>query len=152
MGEIDRAAHVPERWRAAAYGDRSIPLPGGGAMMPPAALGRILTRMALPASGSFRLIGEDSYAAALLSAMGLVAAGDDSPADVLLFTGAVRAIDEGRCGPLAPGARAGGALQERGVSRLFTATRTAAGWSIDRFGDAAVEPLAGDRPEPGFTF
>ena len=53
MGSVAREDHVPEGARAFAYFDRPIALGDGRAMMPPAALGRLLSALA-PAPASVR--------------------------------------------------------------------------------------------------
>ncbi len=46
MGSVAREDYVPEGARAFAYVDRPIKLGAGHAMMPPAALGRLLSELA----------------------------------------------------------------------------------------------------------
>ena len=50
MGSVERERFVPEAARALAYFDRPLKLAEGRAMMPPAALGRLLSEAA-PAAG-----------------------------------------------------------------------------------------------------
>ena len=46
MGSVERENFVPETSLAFAYFDRTLPLGNGRAMMPPAALGRLLSELA----------------------------------------------------------------------------------------------------------
>src|SRR6478736_5758975 len=70
MGSVERESFVPEAARALAYFDRPVPLAGGRAMMPPAALGRLLSELA-PRPGERALVvgSGTGYSAAVLRAI-----------------------------------------------------------------------------------
>src|SRR5687768_9585408 len=72
MGAVERERFVPEGARALAYFDRPLKLADERTMMPPAALGRLLSELA-PAPGERALIvgSGTGYSAALLREMGL---------------------------------------------------------------------------------
>ena len=72
MGSVAREDHVPDAARAFAYFDRPILFGEGRAMMPPAALGRLLNELA-PRPGERALVvgAASDYSAALLVAIGL---------------------------------------------------------------------------------
>src|SRR4029453_11340053 len=72
MGSVERERFVPEGARALAYFDRPLKLAKGRAMMPPAALGRLLSELA-PQPGERALIlgSGTGYSAALLRQIGL---------------------------------------------------------------------------------
>src|SRR5262245_54004109 len=72
MGKVERERFVPEPARAFAYFDRSVPIGGGRSLMPPAALGRLLTEVA-PRSGERALVvgSATGYSAAVLRDIGL---------------------------------------------------------------------------------
>jgi protein-L-isoaspartate(D-aspartate) O-methyltransferase len=163
MGTVAREDYVPSAARAFAYFDRSIALDDGTSLMPPAALGRLLSELDPQPGERALVIGGGGYSAALLEAVGLSVTAK-SPADalasgkpkasvdLLLFDGAVDHIPDALVARLAPGGRIGAAIVDRGVTRLAIA-RLANGQPAWRtIGDAAVSPLAGfDRP-PVFTF
>ena len=67
MGSVERENFVPEAARAFAYFDRTLPLGNGRAMMPPAALGRLLSELA-PRAGERALVvaAGTGYSAGLL--------------------------------------------------------------------------------------
>jgi len=72
MSSVERERFVPEHARALAYFDRPLRLDAGRAMMPPAALGRLLSELAPKAGERALIIGSGTgYSAALLGAIGL---------------------------------------------------------------------------------
>ena len=67
MGRVERERFVPENARALAYFDRPLGIGQGRSMMPPAALGRLLTEAAPLAGQRALVIGSGTgYAAAVL--------------------------------------------------------------------------------------
>lgn len=131
MGSVPREDHVPAASRMTAYVDRAIPLGDGRSMMPPAALGRLLSELA-PRPGERALVvaSAGGYAAALLRAIGCavteidgldaVKAGKDF--DLMVIDGAAEIVPSGLLAKVAPHGRIGVALADRGVTRLAIGT------------------------------
>ena len=69
MGSVERERFVPDRYKSLAYFDRPLPIGAGRTMMPPAALGRLLSELAPVAGERALVVGSGSgYSAALLGA------------------------------------------------------------------------------------
>ncbi len=164
MGSVAREDYVPEGARAFAYFDRPIALGEGRSMMPPAAIGRLLSELA-PRPGEQALVvaAGSGYSAALLEAMGLDVTsiggpdagpetGADARFDLILIDGAVEHIPQPLVDYLVEGGRLATALRERGVSRLVVGRAVAGGLGLRIIVDADVAPLGQfDRPR-AFTF
>lgn len=175
MGALPRENYVPEAARSFAYFDRPLKLGGGRAMMPPAALGRLLSELA-PRVGERALVvgAATGYSAALLSLIGLavtateedpalaataramgveIAASDDgAPYDLILIDGAIEYIPEELVGRLVEGGRLGTALLDRGVSRLVVGRAASGRLGLRTIVDADVPPLPGFERVRAFTF
>ena len=181
MASIPREEFAPAASRAFAYFDRPLPLGGGRSMMPPAALGRLLSELAPRAGERALVIGAGSgYSAALLSAIGCdVIATEDDPAlaaqaraagtlladsdpgegfELILIDGAVEHIPQSLIDRLAEGGRLGTALIDRpdrsgkGVTRLVIGRAAAGHFGLRTIAHAEVGALPGfDRPR-AFTF
>jgi protein-L-isoaspartate(D-aspartate) O-methyltransferase len=181
MGRIARERFIPEPARALAYSDRPVPLDGGRAMMPPAALGRLLSELA-PRPGERALIvgSATGYSAALLREIGLdvVALESDSrfsaaarelgvetvtgslqegwpkgaPFDLILIDGAVEEIPAALVRQLAPAGRLGAALVERGIARLVVGQAASGSFGIRSVVDVDVALLPGFEKPRVFTF
>lgn len=160
MASVAREEFVPEAARAFAYFDRSIPLGNGGAMMPPAAIGRLLSAIA-PRAGERALVVGDGggYSAALLEAIGLEVTaidGAEPPAgakyDVVLIDGAIEAVPEALVACLVEGGRLATALLDRGVSRLVAGRVAGASLGLRSLADADVAPLPNFQRPRAFTF
>ncbi|MEQ7874894.1 protein-L-isoaspartate O-methyltransferase [Sphingomonas sp. ASV193] len=155
MGAVAREDHVPDNARAFAYFDRPIPLDNGRSIMPPAALGRLLSELA-PRAGERALVVEPAsgYPAALLRHIGLtVDEGEgQGPYDLVLVDGAVEEWPASLTALLAEHGRVGTALLDRDVTRLAVGTRAGAGIAFRTIADAGVAPIARFRRAPAFTF
>jgi protein-L-isoaspartate(D-aspartate) O-methyltransferase len=181
MGKVEREAFVPEGARALAYFDRSLPIGNGRSMMPPAALGRLLT-MASPKQGQRALVigSGTGYAAAVLGQIGLdvvaleadeglaseaTASGIETtigelskgwakaaPYDVILLDGAVEEVPAALGKQLAPGGVLLGAIVDRGVTRLIVGTCANGAIGWRSIADADVAPLPGFERPRAFTF
>ena len=181
MGSVERERFVPEAARPLAYFDRPLKIAPGRAMMPPAALGRLLTELGPKAGERALVVGSGSgYSAALLSAIGLqvvalesdkalaVAAADSgietaigaldqgwaqgAPYDLILVDGAVEEVPAALTRQLREGGRLAGAIVDRGVSRLVVG-RTAGGvLGLRTIADAEVDLLPGFERPLAFTF
>jgi protein-L-isoaspartate(D-aspartate) O-methyltransferase len=160
MGTVPREEFVPDKVRALAYLDRPLDLGDGRAMMPPAVLGRLLTELR-PKSGEKALIvgRATDYAATVLQKMGLdveAADGPDVPGneafDLILIDGAVEEVPQQLAARLAPGGRLGGAIVDRGVTRLAVGRSAGGAFGLKTFADAEVPVLPGFAQPPAFTF
>ena len=137
MASVPREQFVPEAARALAYADRPIDLGEGRALMPPAALGKLVTELE-PRPGERALVvgSGNGYAAKVLDALGLdVDEAEEHHSagkalyDIILIDGAVEDIPAGLVARLAPHGRLGAAIAENGVTRL--AVGQVAGGRID---------------------
>ena len=177
MGSIAREDFVPAEARALAYFDRPLKVAKGRAMMPPAALGKLLTELA-PQSGEKALVvgSGTGYSATLLRAIGLDvialesdkdlagAAGDTTvgdlaagwpqgaPYDLILLDGAAEEIPPTFGKQLRDGGRLGGAILERGVSRLVIGRAAGGVLGLRTIADADVDLLPGFERPRAFTF
>ena len=172
MGSVAREDYVPESARAFAYFDRPILFGEGRSMMPPAALGRLLSEVAPRAGERALVVGAASdYSAALLVAIGLdvtsldVTSLDvtslDGPAegegqsagfDLILIDGAVEHIPQPLVDRLVEGGRLAAALRVAGVSRLVVGRATAGRLGLRTIVNADVPPLRHDERPRAFTF
>lgn len=181
MAAVEREKFVPEAARAFAYFDRPLKIAEGRSMMPPAALGRLLSDAAPVAGEKALIVGAGTgYSAALLQAVGLdvtaiesdegliagaiaadvaVGKGDlakghvkGAPYDLILIDGAVEQIPDALLGQLAEGGRIAVALVDRGVSRLTLGRKANGSISLAAIVDADVAPLPGFERPKAFTF
>jgi protein-L-isoaspartate(D-aspartate) O-methyltransferase len=160
MAVVAREDFVPEAARSFAYSDRPIAFGGGRSMMPPAALGRLLSELA-PRPGEHALVvgAASGYAAALLERIGLTVsstdgpeAGAGDPVDLILIDGAVEAVPQDLVDRLVEGGRLGTALRDRGVSRLAVGRAVAGRLGLRTIVDADVAPLPQFERPRAFTF
>jgi protein-L-isoaspartate(D-aspartate) O-methyltransferase len=160
MAAVSREDFVPAAARALAYGDRPIQLGEGRSMMPPAALGRLLSELAPRGGERALVVGAGSgYTAALLAHIGLDVtsqdgpdAGDGEPFDLILIDGAVDEVPQALVDRLAPGGRLGTALRDRGVSRLVIGRAVGGRLGLRAIVDADVPALPQFARRPAFTF
>lgn len=178
MGSVEREAFVPEAAKALAYFDRPLRIAPGRAMMPPAAIGRLLSELE-PRSGEKALVigSGRGYSAALLAAIGLevtalesdpalaseagveTVTGDlakgwakSAPYDLILFDGAVDTVPDAIIAQIAPHGRIGLPLLDRGVTRLATGQVSGGKLGFLPIVDADVTPLPGFERPPVFSF
>jgi protein-L-isoaspartate(D-aspartate) O-methyltransferase len=181
MGSVERERFVPEAARALAYFDRPLRLSEDRSMMPPAALGRLLSELA-PRPGERALVvgSGTGYSAALLTEMGLevvaleaekalaavaTSAGVNTmigelsggwpkggPYDIILIDGAVADIPEALAAQLTPGGRLAGAVADRGVTRLVIGRASGRTLGLRTIVDADVGSLPGFERPRAFTF
>lgn len=181
MSLVPRELFVPEGERLLAYADRAIPLGEGRAMAAPAVLGLLLTAM-VPDRGQSALVvgGATGYSAAVLEQMGIKATSLESspalaavarerkidvaegplaaghkrgaPYDLILIDGAVEVIPDELVSQLKEGGRLGGALLERGISRLIVGRKAGGGFGYHSIADAATPALPGFERPKAFTF
>jgi protein-L-isoaspartate(D-aspartate) O-methyltransferase len=181
MGSVERERFVPEAARALAYFDRPLKLAKRRAMMPPAALGRLLSELAPTAGERALIVGSGTgYSSALLLEIGLdvtalesdkaLAAAADAvgvqtisgdlangwakgaPYDVILLDGAVEEIPPALVKQLRDGGRLAGAIVDRGVTRLVIGRLSGGALGLRTIADADVDHLPGFERPRAFTF
>jgi protein-L-isoaspartate(D-aspartate) O-methyltransferase len=160
MGTLPREDYVPPQARAFAYMDRPISFGDGGSMMPPAALGRLLSELAPRAGERALVVGAASrYSADLLAHIGCAVTSteglegdDDAPYDLILIDGAVDDVPQALVDRLIEGGRLGTALRDRGISRLAVGRAAAGRLGLRTIVDADVAPLPQFARRPAFTF
>jgi protein-L-isoaspartate(D-aspartate) O-methyltransferase len=181
MASVERENFVPEAARALAYADRPLPLGNGRAMMPPAALGRLLSELAPRPGERALVIGSGTgYSAALLEAIGLevvaleadealagsardlgvqTVTGDladgwkkGAPYDLVLLDGAVEEVPPALAKQLSANGRLAGAVVDRGVTRLVVGRAAGGVLGLRSLADADVEILPGFERPRAFTF
>jgi protein-L-isoaspartate(D-aspartate) O-methyltransferase len=160
MGSVPREDYVPASARASAYIDRQVAVGDGRFMMPPTALGRLLSALA-PRPGERALIvgAPTGYSAALLKHIGLDVtsidgpdAGQGEPFDLILIDGAVEEVPQTLIDRLAEGGRLATGLRDRGVSRLAIGRAAGGRIGLRTIADAEVAPLPGFERPRAFTF
>ena len=181
MSVVPREKFVPADQKPLAYADRSIPLGEGRALPAPAVLGLLLTALATLRGERALLVGAGSgYSAAVLAEMGLdVTSVESSPAlveiarkngvkaiegplaegsvkgapyDIILVDGAIDHIPDALIDQLGDGGRLGGAIIERGITRLFIGRRAGGGFGFQPITDASTPVLPGFERPKTFTF
>lgn len=160
MASVPREQFVPEAVKPLAYSDRPLDLGEGRAMMPPAALGRLIMELEVRAGQHALVIGSDNgYAARVLEELGLAvdSASDHHSAgkaiyDVILIDGAVEDVPAGLVGRLAPDGRLGTAIADNGVTRLAIGKVSNGILGLRRFADAEVPVLSAFARPRVFTF
>ena len=181
MGRIERERFAPDKARALAYFDRPLGIGQGRSMMPPAALGRLLSEAAPLAGQRALVIGSGTgYSAAVLKAIGLEvvaleadkglasaaqATGIDTvvgelakgwpkgaPYHLILLDGAVEEIPAALGKQLAPDGLIIGAIDDRGVTRLIVGSCANGAIGWRSVADSDVEPLPGFERPRAFTF
>ncbi|HEU4499247.1 MAG TPA: protein-L-isoaspartate O-methyltransferase [Sphingomicrobium sp.] len=181
MGKVERERFVPEASRPFAYFDRAVRIGQGRSLMPPAALGRLLTE-AGPRPGERALVvgSGTGYSAAVLREIGLevvalesdqLLAADAQAADIetvvgtlrdgwskgapyqlILLEGAVEEVPAAFAKQLATGGRIVGAIIDRGVARLSVGTSASGSIGWRSLADSDVEALPGFERPRAFTF
>jgi protein-L-isoaspartate(D-aspartate) O-methyltransferase len=181
MGSVERERFVPEAAGPLAYFDRPLRISKDRAMMPPAALGRLLSEVA-PRDGERALVvgSGTGYSAAVLRAIGLqvVALESDealaaaarangietmvgdlatgwtrsAPYDLILLDGAVEEVPPDLVKQTREGGRIAGALIDRGVARLVVGRAAGGTLGLRSIADADVAALPGFERPRAFTF
>ena len=181
MSSVERERFVPDSAKALAYFDRPLRLTAKRAMMPPAALGRLLSELAPRAGERALVVGSATgYSAAVLAAIGLdvIALESDealaaegraagvqavtgdlakghakaAPYDVILIDGAVPEVPAALVKQLADNGRLAGALADRSVTRLVIGRVAGGALGLRAIADADVARLPGFDKPPVFTF
>jgi protein-L-isoaspartate(D-aspartate) O-methyltransferase len=181
MGSVERERFVPESARTLAYFDRPLRVSNGRAMMPPAALGRLLSELAPQPGERALIVGSGTgYSAALLREIGLdvIALESDealagaadaaevqtvigelsngwpkgAPYDLMLLDGAAEEIPAALVKQLRDGGRLAGAIVDRGVTRLVIGRVSGGALGLRTVADAEVDHLPGFERPRAFTF
>ena len=160
MASVPREQFVPEYVRPLAYTDRPLDLGNGQAMMPPAALAKLVMELEPRAGEKALVVGSgNGYSASVLEALGLevetasaTASAGKSGYDIILIDGAVEEVPESLVSRLAPNGRLGTAISDNGVTRLAIGRRAGASLGFRRFADVQVPVLAGFNRPRAFTF
>src|SRR4051794_22699516 len=181
MGRIEREKFLPSAVRALAYVDRAVAIGEDRLMSGPAVVGRLLTQMK-PEPGQRALVvgAGTGYSVAVLAAMGLSVKGlesdaelisiarsagvklvqgslelglaGDGPYDQILIDGAVDVVPDAIVAQLADGGRLGGAINDRGVTRLVVGRKSGSAFGTLSIGDAGVPVLPGFSRPKEFVF
>ena len=181
MSLVPRERFVPDELKPLAYIDRAVPLGEGRALPPPAVLGLLLTALA-PLRGERALVvgAATGYSAAVLAEMGvatdavecssaLAAAARENGVqvvegaleagnpkggdyDFILIDGAVESIPDALVAQLKDGGRLGGAIVDKGITRLIIGRRAGSGFGYLTVADAATPALPGFQRPQAFTF
>ena len=131
-------------------------------MMPPAALGRMLSELA-PRPGERALVvgAASRYSAALLEAIGLAVTSIDGldptesegdAFDLILIDGAVEQIPQALIDRLVEGGRLAAGLRESGITRLIIGRAAGGRLGIRAIVDADIPALPIFTLPPAFTF
>lgn len=163
MGSVPREDFVPEGSRAAAYADRAVRLPGGGALPAPLFHGLMLAE-ALPERADSVLVvdGGSGYLPALIEPMvgalavispeDAVAGRIKSSPTLVLIDGAVEHLPEPLVRKLADGTRLVAGLVERGVTRLAVGRKAGGVLGLVALAETGVPRLAAFDREAGWSF
>jgi protein-L-isoaspartate(D-aspartate) O-methyltransferase len=163
MGTVPRENFVPEQSRAAAYADRAVRLPDGGALPAPVFHGMLLAE-ARPSSEDRVLVvdGGSGYLPALLepmvAAMAVVSPEDavagriKSNPTLVLVDGAIEHVPEPLAKKLAEGTRMVTGLVERGVTRLAVGRKAGGTLGLVALAETGVPRLAAFDREAGWSF
>lgn len=160
MAAVPREQFVPEAVRALAYSDRPLDMGGGNALMPPAALAKLITELQPRAGERALVVGPaPNYAARVLETMGLVVDVADGPAvtgkgqyDLILIDGAVEEVPASLVGRLNPEGRLGTGIADNGVTRLAVGRVAGGVLGLRRFADGQVPLLSAFSRPRAFTF
>ena len=160
MASVPREEFVPEAVRPLAYSDRPLHLGDGKALMPPAALARLIMELEVRAGERALVVGSaNGYAARVLEALGLsvdTAEGHQSAGkaiyDLILIDGAVEDVPAGLVARLGPNGRLGTAVADNGVTRLAIGKVSNGILGLRRFADAEVPVLSSFSRPRVFSF
>jgi protein-L-isoaspartate(D-aspartate) O-methyltransferase len=181
MSLVPRERFVPDELKPLAYIDRAVPLGEGRALPPPAVLGLLLTALAPLRRERALVVGAATgYSAAILAEMGIATdavecssalaaaarkngvqvvegaleAGNPKGGDYdfILIDGAVESIPDALVGQLKDGGRLGGAIVDKGITRLIIGRKAGSGFGYLTVADAATPALPGFQRPQAFTF
>ena len=181
MSLVPRERFVPDEQKPLAYIDRAVPLGEGRALPPSAVVGLLLTALA-PLRGERALVvgAATGYSAAVLTEMGIATDAVESSSslaaiarkngvqviegdleggnpqggeyDFILIDGAVESIPDAIVAQLKDGGRLGGAIVDKGITRLIVGRKAGTGFGYLTVADAATPALPGFQRPQAFTF
>ena len=163
MSVVPREDFVPEGQRAAAYSDRAVRLPGGGALPAPLFHGLLLTE-ARPRSTDAALVvdGGSAYLPALIEPIVgtlAVVSPEDAAAGrisgkptLVLIDGAIEHLPEALARKLPDGARLVTGLVERGITRLAAGRKVGGSLGLVALAETGIPRLAAFDREAGWSF
>ncbi len=181
MSLVPRERFVPDEQKPLAYIDRALPIGEGRALPAPAVTGLLLTALA-PIRGERALVigSGTGYSAAVLTEMGIATEAVESSSslaavarqngvevvegelecghptggayDMVLIDGAVEVIPDAIVDQLTDGGRLGGAIVDKGITRLIVGRKAGTGFGYLTIADAATPALPGFQRPHAFTF
>lgn len=164
MASVPREEFVPANQRAAAYADRAVRLPDGGALPAPLFHGMLLAE-AQPAAGDRAVVvdGGSGYLAALVKPLvatlqtvspAEAAAGQfrGSSPTLVLIDGAVEHVPAALANKLADGTRVVTGLVERGVTRLAAGRKAGTSLGLVPLAEIGVPRLPAFDLEASWSF
>ena len=163
MGAVPREDFVPKQSRAAAYADRAVRLPNGGALPAPVFHGMMLAE-ARPDKADRVLVvdGGSGYLPALLeplvNALAVVSPDDavagriKSNPTLVLIDGAVEHLPDPLVRKLADGTRVVTGLVERGVTRLAVGRKAGGALGLVALAETGVPRLTAFDREAAWSF
>lgn len=164
MSRVAREDFVPADQRAAAYSDRAVRLPDGGALPAPLFHGMLLAEARpAPADRVIVVDGGSDYLPVLVAPMvamvETVGAADaacgklrGAGATLLLIDGAIEHLPEALVKKLPEGVRVVTGLSERGVTRLAAGRKTGATLGLVPLAEIGVPRLAAFDREASWSF
>lgn len=163
MGTVAREDFVPENQRAAAYADRAVRLPGGGALPAPLFHGLLLAEARPSVEDSTLVIdGGSGYLGALVEPLVgamTVASPEDAAAgrikgqpSLVLIDGAIEHLPAALVRKLPEGARIVTGVVERGVTRLAIGRKAGGVIGLVSLIETGVPRLAAFDREDGWSF
>ena len=181
MSLVPRERFVPDEQKPLAYIDRALPIGEGRALPAPAVTGLLLTALA-PIRGERALVigSGTGYSAAVLTEMGIATEAVESSSslaavarqngvevvegelerghptggayDIVLIDGAVEVIPDAIVEQLTDGGRLGGAIVDKGITRLIVGRKAGTGFGYLTVADAATPALPGFQRPHAFSF
>ena len=163
MGTVPREDFVPEGQRAAAYSDRAVRLPGGGALPAPLFHGLLLTE-ARPTSADRVLVvdGGSGYLPALLAPMVAeitVVSPEEAAAGrircnptLVMIDGAIEHLPNPLARKLPDGVRLLTGLVERGITRLAAGRKAGGSLGLVALAESGIPRLAAFDREASWSF
>ena len=163
MSIVPREHFVPEGQRSAAYADRAVRLPGGGALPAPLFHGLLLTEARPTSADSVVVVdGGSGYLPALLEpivAALTVVSPDDAAAGrikgkptLVMIDGAIEHLPEPLARKLPDGVRLVTGLVERGVTRLAAGRKAGGSLGLIALAETGIPRLAAFDRETGWSF
>jgi len=181
MSLVPREQFLPDEQKPLAYIDRALPIGEGRALPAPAVTGLLLTALA-PIRGERALVigSGTGYSVAVLTEMGIATEAVESSSslaaaarkngikvvegelesghptggayDMVLIDGAVEVIPDAIVDQLTDGGRLGGAIVDKGITRLIVGRKAGTGFGYLTVADAATPALPGFQRPHAFTF